>query len=288
MELDRLKTIRLHGFSKFIHALVMIITYPLRHIFKTLLFVVALAVIMAAVPLIKGVSLKDIPDWYIKKYQSAEITLPQVSDEPENKIERINQLAEVSAPKVISKQPQGVELPEPEGRRAFKAADTENAPKKQYKIMKINKAQPINRAGAEIVAPTVAVDDYAAPSFKENKSQPVFAKAEPKEYYRKDTSLPLVYEETPKQISGKTFVFNGNELSVGDTYIILYGIYTNPEKYNPDKAYQYLKELADGKNLRCMIVAYTYNNIATGVCFLNGISINQNMVDAGFADNVAL
>ena len=107
-------------------------------------------------------------------------------------------------------------------------------------------------------------------------------------YYRRDDTLPLVYEDTPQTVKGETFVFSANEISVGNTYIILYGIYTDPEKYNQEDANQYLKELADGKMLECKIVAYTLHSIATGVCFLDGRSINQNLVDAGFADNVAL
>ena len=97
-----------------------------------------------------------------------------------------------------------------------------------------------------------------------------------------------MYEDTPTTVEGETFVFSANEISVGNTYIILYGIYTDPEKYNQDEAGQYLKELADGKMSECKIVAYTQHNIATGVCFLDGRSINQNLVDAGFADNIAL
>lgn len=107
-------------------------------------------------------------------------------------------------------------------------------------------------------------------------------------YYRVDKSLPLVYEQTPKEITGTAFVFKPNELSVGNTYMYLYGIYTNPKKYDTQKALTYLKELADGQTLTCRIVAYTRRKIATGVCFINSMSLNQSMVDAGFADNVAL
>ena len=55
-----------------------------------------------------------------------------------------------------------------------------------------------------------------------------------------------------------------------------------------NKANVYLKELADKKTLECEIVAYTYQNHATAICFLDGMSINQNLVDAGFATDVAL
>lgn len=106
--------------------------------------------------------------------------------------------------------------------------------------------------------------------------------------YRKIDSLPLKYEETPQHIEGTAIIFSANDLSVGDNYVILYGIYTNEEKYNPDEAAEYLKELAEQKHIECDIVAYTYQNYATALCYIDGKSINQNLVDAGFADNIAL
>ena len=63
---------------------------------------------------------------------------------------------------------------------------------------------------------------------------------------------------------------------------------SNEEKYNPDEAAEYLKELAEQKHIECDIVAYTYQNYATALCYIDGKSINQNLVDAGFADNIAL
>lgn len=292
MELDRLKTIRVHGFAKLVHTLVMIITYPLRHIFKTLFALFIAAVIIIAVPMIKGIPFAGIANWYLMRYDETKADLTEVVNKVEK--EQPAEAPQVTAPQVIRKQPQGVEPQPTQGRKAFKVVETETAPKKQYKIMKLKKAPPMDRSGADsyetFVAPT---DDRPLPEVyepvkSEPKAKPVFSGTAQKEYYRKDETLPLVYEDTPQEVSGKTFVFSASELSVGDAYLILYGIYTDPSKYDVEKAHQYLKELVDGKNLRCMIVAYTYNNIATGVCFLNGISINRNMVDAGFADNVAL
>ncbi len=106
--------------------------------------------------------------------------------------------------------------------------------------------------------------------------------------YRKIENLPLKYEEKPQHIEGKAIVFGANDLSVADNYIILYGIYTDEGKYDIQKATEYLRELADGKQIECEIVAYTYQHYATALCFINGKSINQNLVDAGFAENIAL
>ena len=106
--------------------------------------------------------------------------------------------------------------------------------------------------------------------------------------YRKIDTLPLTYEETPEHVEGKTIVLGPNDLIVGDKYIILYGIYTDAQKQDYEKANVYFKELADQKQVECEIVAYTNQNHATAICFLEGKSINQNMVDAGFATNVAL
>lgn len=106
--------------------------------------------------------------------------------------------------------------------------------------------------------------------------------------YRKIDTLPLTYEEKPEHIEGNALILGPNDLIVGDKYIILYGIYTDADKQDYNKANVYLKELADKKTLECEIVAYTYQNHATAICFLDGMSINQNLVDAGFATDVAL
>lgn len=296
MELDRLKTIRLHGFSKLIHTLVMIVTYPLRHIFKTLFVLFVAIVIIIAVPLIKGVPFGSIADWYLLRYDETKSVLSQEADKADN-MQQINDRMAVSAPKIIRKQPQGIEPTPSTERKAFKVADGEQAPKKQYKIMKLKKAPTMDRSAPEYVpsgfkasSEILPLEEQPAEIEVSSKAltEPVGVEPQTKEYYKKIDSLPLTYEEQPQEVKGKTFVFSASEISVGDDYLILYGIYTDPAKYDVNKAHQYLKDLVDGKNLRCMIVAYTYNNIATGVCFLNGISVNQNMVDAGFADNIAL
>ena len=307
MDLIRLKSIRLHGFNKFLHSVFMVVTYPVRHIFIFSICVIIFLAVLIALPLLFGVSANHIGDWYLLKCNKNNICT-----EIQEKIEKAvkTEPSEVSAPKIIRAQQVEDTEAMKESRRVFKKTDapiapedaeleSEIKPKKQYKIMNIKKNPPISRV--EVMSAPVKVESKNEPTELIKVSEPVelpamqpakAAEVKPElpasRYYRRDDTLPLVYEDTPTTVEGETFVFSANEISVGNTYIILYGIYTDPEKYNQDEAGQYLKELADGKMSECKIVAYTQHNIATGVCFLDGRSINQNLVDAGFADNIAL
>lgn len=305
MDLIRLKSIRLHGFNKFLHSVFMVVTYPVRHIFIFSICVIIFLAVLIALPLLFGVSANHIGDWYLLKCNKNNICT-EIQEKIEKAVKK--EPAEVSAPKIIRAQQVEDTEAMKESRRVFKKTDapiapedaeleSEIKPKKQYKIMNIKKNPPISRAEvmpevvkaeSKTVEPVVVSQPVVLPALQPEKPVVVAPELPASRYYRRDDTLPLVYEDTPTTVEGETFVFSANEISVGNTYIILYGIYTDPEKYNQEDANQYLKELADGKMLECKIVAYTQHNIATGVCFLDGRSINQNLVDAGFADNIAL
>jgi len=299
MKLDRLKSIRLHGAGKFFHTVFMVVTYPLRHVFRFLILVFILAVIAAAIPMSQGTRWNEIPGWYAELFTQTRQQLPDfgLSSDQEKPAEEFH-FKEVAAPAIIHKRSASANFwPEPEPRadkaptvrRAFTRAPKlgqrmemksqsdeaelkpASIPTAQNRVTSGNKFKA--GAGAKIQASIAA------------SSQPAEQKAS---YYRKDPSLPLVYEDEPTEIKGAVMVFSANDLTVGDYYLYLYGIYTDPKKYDAEKARQYLEELTAGKVVNCKIVAYTHQNIATGVCFLNGRSINRNLVDAGFADNIAL
>lgn len=305
MDLIRLKSIRLHGFNKFLHSVFMVVTYPVRHIFIFSICVIIFLAVLIALPLLFGVSANHIGDWYLLKCNKNNICT-EIQEKLEKAVK--TEPSEVSAPKIIRAQQVEDTEAMKESRRVFKKTDapiapedaeleSEIKPKKQYKIMNIKKNPPISRAEvmpevvkaeSKTVEPVVVSQPVVLSALQPEKPVVVAPELPASKYYRRDDTLPLVYEDTPQTVKGETFVFSANEISVGNTYIILYGIYTDPEKYNQEDANQYLKELVDGKMLECKIVAYTLHSIATGVCFLDGRSINQNLVDAGFADNVAL
>ena len=106
--------------------------------------------------------------------------------------------------------------------------------------------------------------------------------------YRKVEGLGLNYLKTPILLEGEAVVYGANELYVKDTYLYLYGIYTDPIKYDDQEVTQYMRDLASGQNLQCLIVAYTADNVATGLCFLGDENLNQKLVDKNMADNIAL
>lgn len=276
MELDHVKDMRVKGIGKFFHGLVMFITYPIRHVFKFFAFLFVTCVLLAAVPMSQGVSYRHVLDWYLMRYTDAKEKVEsgvKVFEIPAPEKETTARFQEVSAPKVIRKNPR--KSPEDVRQRVFKRPPVKLP---EQVIRKQSASEPIVKIAASQETPVNRV-----PSVKE---QPAAEKQ--KAYYRIDSSLNLDYEAEPKEIRGKTIVFNANEMAVGDTYIILYGIYTEPNTQNAAKAFRYLQELVEGKELKCKVVAYTKEYIATGVCFADGHSINQNLVDAGFAENIAL
>lgn len=287
MELDRLKDIKIHGVAKFFHWVFMSLTYPLRHPFRFLVFLFAVALAFLAVPLSQHVPLKDTVSWYLGQKQAVltepkgKKTLPQPKVLHQPKFDDDDSASEILPPPapVVPEPKQYLPMKLP-SKWLGKTEETEPSEQKE----------PASEELETLLAPQVEVsaeEEQKVPAQAELSAE---ALQEPiaKPAYRKDENLPLVYEDNPKRIKGKVMIFSPNEVTVGKTYLILYGIYTNPQKYNVKAAEKYLTELVRGKTLECDLVAYTYQNLPTGVCYLDGQSINQNMVDAGFADNVAL
>ena len=98
----------------------------------------------------------------------------------------------------------------------------------------------------------------------------------------------LRYLDEPEEISGEARVYNANEMEVGGTYVFLYGVYSNPRSARGVKAAVFLRDALKGETVKCRILAYTADNVATGECFAGGISINKILVDRGFSDRVTL
>ena len=73
MELDRLKDIKIHGMAKFFHWIFMTLTYPLRHPFRFIIFLLAIALALLAVPLAQHVPLKNTLSWYFSQNQNISV-----------------------------------------------------------------------------------------------------------------------------------------------------------------------------------------------------------------------
>lgn len=110
------------------------------------------------------------------------------------------------------------------------------------------------------------------------------------EVYHRDEPADsgALYTALPEEISGEVRVYNANEMEVGGTYVFLYGVYSNPRSARGVKAAVFLRDALKGETVKCRILAYTADNVATGECFAGGISINKILVDRGFSDRVTL
>lgn len=325
MKFESLKSLRLQGFAKFIHKLFLSVTYPIRHGFKFLILMFVVIAIFVAIPMTQGVSYKHVVDWYLLRYDETIVrknkkpkTIPEPAERKlKNQYKKEFKFKETAAP--------DARYVSDAVKRKMEAHNTKKVEKIKRKTFKLNSTpfkhanvkNTWNRKGDETTVDNTINKIEENPIIeKENLEEIVTAEEvtlqnaiqivpdpivedknevvvempaiEQKASYRKLDSLPLVYEEEPIKLSGKVIVYSANEISVNNNYIILYGIYTNPSKHDLYDAHEYLKELIGKNQIDCDIVAYTHQNYATAMCYLDGKSINHNLVDAGFADNIAL
>ncbi len=264
MEFESLRSLRLHGFPKFLHGLFMFITYPLRHPFK---FLIALALL---------------------------IFLAYIFVNEEN-------------PKLLEK----ANLKEKSVFKETPVADVQTAPKKFGKNFTLKHAEPVIAEKKEIKvekeAP-LAEDETKyqvwnikakeeAPSSKEQESaeqiiepnkvveQPAKEiSQEPSE--NEKSSQKDILNETMEVFSGHAVVYGPNEIYIKNTYLYLEGIYTDPIKYNVEKASLYLRELISSEPIECYIVDKRPQEISSALCFKNGKNLSEAMVEGGFADYI--
>ena len=98
----------------------------------------------------------------------------------------------------------------------------------------------------------------------------------------------LNYLEEPVVVEGEAFVVNANEIMVDDTYMFLYGIYSNPRTEMGVKGAVFLRTALKGERVRCKILARVIEDgTATADCFVGEDNINQIMVDKGFSKRVS-
>ena len=105
--------------------------------------------------------------------------------------------------------------------------------------------------------------------------------------YRRDVPS-LVYLENPRDISGISFVYHANAIDVNGVYVMLFGVYADPQTEKVVNAALFLEKLIENKNVSCKIVAFTAQNVPTGICFIDNMNINKLLVLKGLSENVAL
>lgn len=271
------------GWGAAIHKTVMFLTYPFRKPIGLLFIFLLPAAILYAVPMYRGIKFTEVHLWYaekIKKFNADKLS--DVSDKFSALVDKIPVLS--SEPAKGTDRLVEVKRDHREVRRQmFRAAAAGNRPQRvdvlreeAADVVEVTPPEPLMpKDDTPAVPPSQQVEPVA-------KEPVVFKKTVSKE------SDVLRYLEKPVMVSGKVLVHNANELEVDGTYLFLYGIYSSPRTVRGAKATAFLRDALEGETVSCRILAYTADDVATGECFAGDVSINEVLVDRGFADRVVL
>ncbi len=107
-------------------------------------------------------------------------------------------------------------------------------------------------------------------------------------YQKLDNQQGFRYLDVPESIKGSAMVYGPNTLYIDDSYISLYGIKTNPIKYEQDKVTAFLRDFIAEEIVLCYIVAYDASDMPMAICFAKDKNLNQMLVEEKMADNIAL
>lgn len=323
---DEWKAMRVSGLLAWIHRIVMLITFPFRRFWQIVLVLLVLLVIFLAVPLLQGIKFGDIWDWYMVKMPTHEFV--EAKDKTSAKFsQRWRQVKNTVGEMVPSYNLSTKEKKEePERFVAWNVAAFRKAKYEPRKALKIEtpkpQAEPVKtsekpllkwltpkKKETVVAKPETAGDDMPKTITEEKIAEPnlnsevvmnsdddniqkgeeVYIRSHLQDYYVIKENLDLTYLPEPEKLFAKADVLGANSLYVDNTFLFLYGIYSDAKKYDVLAARQYLTDLIGERPVYCEVVAYTnQTHAATALCFANGVFINKALVDKYFADNVAL
>ena len=294
---------RVNGWLAWIHRAVMFITFPIRRFWQIVLGIIVICILLALIPLYYGVGFTHITHWYREMMTSEE--LKEVKEQAKNTISGSIEAIKDAIPEPDDIQPKETHrfavwnVPEFKKAKyhpksAPKAKDgSESDTKKAFLALAKaarEKAEEIrNAANNESVKKVLISADAANDINILNLDKSYYYSGAVKDYYKILPNLNLAYLSEPETLYGKAEVIGPNSLSVNNTFMFLYGIYSDEEEYDVAAAEAYLRDVTANQPILCEIVAYAVpTRTATALCFSNGIFINKSMVNHDLAQNVAL
>lgn len=272
------------GFKGFLHRTAMFLLYPLR---KPLIFF-PLLILLYLIPTFIGARPSEVHVWYWNKIKSAYNSAAGVVSDKVNpwfadKEEVVPELGGKALPERGIDQLVGMRQ-KAVRRQMFEKA--KSAPQ-AVDILENEEVVPVSEIKRD-EQPQPAADVVQEYNDKISELSSRNTAPAGSATITVSQKLPLVYLKDPVPVSGKALVQNANEIIVDGTYIFLYGIYVDPNLPKGIEAKKYLEQFVKDKVVRCDIVAYTYQDIATALCYVDDDSINQRLVDEEFSRNVAL
>lgn len=291
---------RVNGWLAWIHHFVMLVTFPIRRFWQIVLGLIVVCILLAIIPLYYGVGFKHITRWYKEMIATEEVQ--DVKEHAKNAIsDGIEHLKDALPEKEEAQSEEKRRFAVwkvPEIKKAkYKPAATETAkrPKRNSKevltalVKKAKeKAAALQAEDAKSEATTTVSADLVVQQVEMPYKNP-FYNGNLEDYYNITDNHSLVYLKKPVPALGQAEVVGPNSLYVDNIFMFLYGIYSDPNKYDVVAAENYLRELTANKIIRCEIVAYAEpTQTATALCFVNGVFINKSLVNSNFAQNIAL
>lgn len=302
-EWDSMKT---KGVAKLLHSLYMLVTFPLRHPVFSGALVCAAAVLFyfrvelltvteqyfGEIPVRKAIKMqKDVSAEISRKISGIKDTVKEIlpsgifTETTENKEEKKDEFVGWNA----------VKFRRAEYKPSYNAGKKSGVSENiflQARQRVLNESENQNAAEKKAAAVSGLPVRAENPAEKKNDGDfpdEVYFEGELTDYYVVKSTLPLKYLQNPEKLYGKAEILSANTLLLDGRFLYLYGIYTNPSVYDVTAAMQYLEGVAGGRKIHCDVIAYAQpSDVATALCFVDGILINKAMTDSNLAENVAL
>lgn len=183
---------------------------------------------------------------------------------------------DVKAPQAVLKKAQNIYITAPKD-------DDEAGTKQKHFAKKIKQQKEKN-----IELPQ-EVDDNVKNIAAAKSPEPPYFEGKLTDYYKKVDNTDLAYLRQVEHLHGHADILGPNSIYIQNTFLYLYGIYSNPQKHDTIMAQRYLAALSEGRNVHCDVVAYTVQTqTATALCFVDGIFLNRALTEHNLADNIAL
>lgn len=289
---------RISGLLKWVHRLVMLITFPFRKFWQIVFVLLIILAILIATPMCYGVKFRDVWDWYKVKFPTHEFV--EVKDQAKarvtQKIKSVRRKINDILPTTIGK-PEKEQEEEDEVR--FVAWNVAEFNKAKYKPSSSNVkvvAESNEKTYAELKKDAQKDSDTKVFEVKKtiaetpkNKTNFVTGKRDLSSYYVKLENNTLEYLAEPEILDGTMTIVTPNDVYIQDTFVYLYGVYCDPNVYDTELAKNFLQTLVADENVHCEVIAYTtQTKVATALCFINDTLINKALVENDMANNVAL
>lgn len=262
----------LRGWAKFFHRLGRLLLLPLRYPGWTFFILL----IMFLAPTFRGIKPVNVPKWYASQIQMGyNRFLVWWGTRPEE----VQPGGFMFVPPQTEPQPVTETKPEP---KEIQPAE------EVQKVMEPQESEAKTEPQQQQTEPAVVEKTETIPvPVKEIKVQ-LPEDSSLYEYPLDKRVSQLKYVDYPHEIEGKATVYNSNEIEINGEYILMYGIYVHPYTARGTNATKYLKALIENKNVKCGIVAYTDQELATGICYFGKENLNRSLVIKGYSKNIAL